>query len=64
MEYRRLYQITLDEVLPLPRIEDTLERLGNLCLFSKLDLMSSYNQIRVSPVDIPQTALGHFEYNL
>jgi len=51
---------------PLPRIDDLMGQLVGACVSSKIDLRSSYHQIRVKPEDILKTAFrtcyNHYEY--
>ncbi|GBG74082.1 hypothetical protein CBR_g17793 [Chara braunii] len=51
---------------PLPRIDDLLERLGGAQFFSKLDLKSGYHQLEIRKEDRYKTAFktqyGHFEW--
>jgi hypothetical protein len=42
IDYRKLNAITKKDVYPLPRIEDTLDRLRGMKYFSSLDLASGY----------------------
>ena len=51
---------------PLPRIEDLFDQLKGARVFSKIDLRSSYYQLRVKDVDAPKTSFrtryGHYEF--
>ena len=51
---------------PLPRIEDLLDQLKGVDVFSKIDLRSGYCQLRVKDVDVPKTSIraqyGHYEF--
>lgn len=53
---------------PLPTIKELLDELGKAEVFSKLELTSGFNQIRLSLDDIPKTAFhthdGHYEYRV
>ncbi len=66
IDYRALNKQTVQNRYPLPRIEEMLDRLGKAKYFSKLDLRSGFNQIRVAEEDIYKTAFstryGHFEF--
>ncbi|KZS09875.1 Uncharacterized protein APZ42_025792, partial [Daphnia magna] len=46
VDYRRLNAISVKDVYPLPRIEETLSRIGNASIFSTLDPESGYWQER------------------
>lgn len=45
VDYRRLNTISVKDVYPLPRIEETLSRMDNACIFSAMDLESGYWQV-------------------
>ena len=56
VDYRKVNAITKKDVYPLPRIDDTLNALGNCKYFSSFDLASGYWQIPMSPQDQEKTA--------
>lgn len=66
VDYRRLNDVTITDVFPLPNIEEILDQLGNSQYFSTLDLASGYHQVLTHPKDREKTAfssrLGHFEF--
>jgi hypothetical protein len=66
MDYRPLNEVTIKNKYPLPRIDILFDQLTRAWVFSKIDLRSSYHQIRIRPEDIPKTAFttryGLFEY--
>jgi hypothetical protein len=49
VDYRELNKLIVKNKYPLPRIDDLLDQLGEAKVFSKIDLMSGYHQIRVKP---------------
>jgi hypothetical protein len=52
----------------LPRIDDLFDQLKGACVFSKIDLQSEYNQLKIPASDIPKTAVitqyGLYEYTV
>ena len=66
VDWRALNKGTVMWRYGLPRIDELLDRLHGATVFSKIDLRSGYNQIRIAPEDVPKTAFrtryGHFEY--
>ena len=68
VDYRALNKLTVRDRYPLPNIADMLDKLGEACVFSKLDLRAGYHQVRVHEDDIHKTAfvthLGSFEWRV
>lgn len=67
IDYRQLNSRTVRDAFPLPRIEESLDALGNASLFSTLDLTSGYWQVEMEEQDKHKTAFstptGLFECN-
>ena len=68
IDYRQLNMVTIKNRYPLPRIDDLFDRLRGAQVYSKIDLRTSYHQLRVREADIPKTAFrtryGHFEFTV
>jgi len=66
IDYRKLNDMTIRNSYPLPLIGDLLDRVKGAKYFTKLDLKSAYNLVRIKEGDEYKTAFrtryGHFEY--
>ncbi|MGL5708461.1 MAG: reverse transcriptase domain-containing protein [Aeromonas sp.] len=56
VDYRQLNKATIKDQFPMPRIDDTLDSLGNSNYFSCIDLKSGYWQIPMAIDDREKTA--------
>ena len=56
VDYRAVNKLTVRNNAPLPRIDDTLDKLAGASCFSCLDLQQAYHQIRLHEDDVPKTA--------
>ena len=68
IDYRQLNKVTINNRYPLPRIDDLFYRLRGAWVYFKIDLRTSYHQLRVWEGDAPKTTLrtryGHFEFTV
>jgi hypothetical protein len=66
VDYRPLNAVTVKNKYHLPRIDVLFDQLVGAKVFSKIDLRSSYHQIKIRASDIPKTAFstryGLYEY--
>ena len=66
MDYRELNKATMKNRFPIPLVDDLLNELHGSKWFSKVDLRSSNNQVRMDENDVHKTTFkthaGHFEY--
>ncbi|WVZ76240.1 hypothetical protein U9M48_024229 [Paspalum notatum var. saurae] len=68
VDYRALNKVTIKNKYPLPCIDDLFDQLQGACVFSKIDLRSSYHQLKICASDISKTAFttkyGLYEYTV
>nr|GEV33891.1 putative reverse transcriptase domain-containing protein [Tanacetum cinerariifolium] len=66
IDYRELNKLMVKNRYPLPSIDDLFDQLQGSSVYSKIDLRSSYHQLRVREEDIPKTAFktryGHYKF--
>ncbi|KAL0192334.1 hypothetical protein M9458_010630, partial [Cirrhinus mrigala] len=66
IDYRGLNEVTIKYRYPLPLVPSALEQLRTAKIFTKLDLRSAYNLVRICAGDEWKTAFsttsGHYEY--
>jgi hypothetical protein len=58
VNYCALNEVTIKNKYPLPRIDDLFDQLCGVCVFSKIDLLSGYHQLKIRECDIPKTGFG------
>ena len=67
-DWRELNKITVKNKACMPNADDLFDALQGVCYFSKLDLHSDYNQVRIRDSDAPKTAIGtpfgHFQFHV
>ncbi|KAI2655842.1 Transposon Tf2-6 polyprotein [Labeo rohita] len=68
IDYRGLNEVTIKYRYPLPLVPSALEQLRSAKYFTKLDLRSAYNLVRIRAGDEWKTAFsttsGHYEYRV
>nr|GEV16253.1 reverse transcriptase domain-containing protein [Tanacetum cinerariifolium] len=68
IDYRELNKLTVKNRFPLPRIDYLFDQLQGSSVYSKIDLRSSYHQLRVREADIPniafRTRYGLYEFQV
>ena len=67
-DWRKLNAITKKDSMPLPRLDDTLDRLANAAYFTKLDFTCGYHQIELDDESKEKSAFttpdGLFQFNV
>ena len=67
-DWRDLNRITVKNEACMLNVDDLFDTVQGSRFFTKLDLHSGYNQVRIRTEDIPKTAintpLGHFEFKV
>jgi hypothetical protein len=58
VDYRSLNDVTMKNKYLLPRIEDLFDQMRSARVFSKIDLQSSYHQMKIRPSNIPKTTFS------
>jgi hypothetical protein len=58
VDYRSLNDVTVKNKYPLPHIKDLFDQMRGARVFSKIDLRSSYHQMKIRPSDIPKTTFS------
>jgi hypothetical protein len=68
VDYWSLNEVTIKNKYPLPRIKDLFDQMKGASVFSKIDLISGYHQMKIWESDIPKTAFrtryGLYEYTV
>jgi hypothetical protein len=66
IDYRGLNDKTIKDQFPIPVIEELLDELGGVTLFTKLDMRFRYHQVLMHPDDMEKTSFcthqGLFEF--
>ena len=65
-DWRKLNAVTRKDAMPLPRIDDMIDRLSKAKYFTKLDFTSGYYQVKLAESAREKTAFvtpdGHYEW--
>ncbi|KAA0046939.1 ty3-gypsy retrotransposon protein [Cucumis melo var. makuwa] len=66
IDYRELNKVIVKNRYPLPTIDDLFDQLQGAAVFSKIDVYSSYHQLKIRDSVIPKNAFcsryGHYEF--
>ena len=58
IDWRELNRITIKNEVCLPNMDDLFDSIRESKFFSKLDLHSGYNQVRIRESDIPKSVIN------
>lgn len=58
VDYRPLNEVTIKNKYPLPWVDDWFDQMSRACIFSKIDLILGYHQVRIRSEDIPKTTFS------
>jgi hypothetical protein len=61
IDYRERNRVTKKNKYPLPRIDDLFDQLKEAKVFSKIDLRSGYNQLKVKEEDVQGMVITNSE---
>jgi len=68
IDYRGLNKVTIPNRFPLPRIDDLVDRLQGAKVFTALDMIAAYHQIKLPKEEVPRTAFrtpfGLYEFKV
>jgi hypothetical protein len=68
VDYREFDKVTIPNRYPLPRIDNLLDKMQDVKVFSALDVLSAYHQIRLVDEDVTKSAFrppyGFYEYKV
>ena len=66
IDYRKLNGVTKKDAHPLTKIDEMLDHLKDAQVFSTIDLLSGFHQVKLTETSIPKTAftshMGLYEY--
>jgi len=66
IDYREQNRVIVKNKYPLPHIDDLFDELVGATVFSKIDLISEYHQLKIKREDVLKTAFrtryGHYEF--
>jgi hypothetical protein len=66
IDLKQLNKVTIKKKYHLPRIDNLFDQLKGEKIFSKIDLRSSYHQVKIKEEDINKIAFrtiyGHYEF--